>query len=326
MKHRIDIWTPEEYHYPLAYSFVPNLVALLHDDSQVRPCMVIAPGGAYRFLSPTEGEIIAERFFVWGFNTFVLSYTTDLTMTQPLKRQPMHDLSRAIRLIRSKSDELHIDPDRLAICGFSAGGHLCASICVHHMDIQDPNPDLQRYSNRPDAAILSYPVITSGVYTHKDSMRALLGDHPTEAELEYAANERNVSSQTPPCFLWHTMTDASVPVENSLVFAEACKKNGIPYALHLFSDGPHGLSTADDIWVNESWKADYVLEQAYAIMEQVEHGELCDISSKDCLDEYMKHGRNLAKGMFLANAVPNKEVAVWPQIVHGWLQKQFQKE
>lgn len=326
LKYRMDIWMPEEYHYPLAYSFIPNIVALLHDDSQVRPCMIIAPGGAYCFLSPTEGEIIAERFYDWGYNTFVLSYTTDLTMTQPLKRQPMQDISRAIRLIRSMADGLHIDPDRLAICGFSAGGHLCASICVHHMDIQDPNPDLQQYSNRPDAAILSYPVISSGACTHKDSMGALLGDHPTEAELDYAANERNVSSQTPPCFLWHTITDASVPVENSLLFADACKKNGVPYALHLFSDGPHGLSTADDIWVEESWKADYVLEQAYAIMDQVEQGKLSVTSSRGCLNDFMKHGRNVARGIFLANAVPNKEVAVWPQIAHGWLQKQFQKE
>lgn len=326
MKRRIEIWTPEEYHYPLAYSFIPNIVALAHEDSEVRPCVIVAPGGSYRFLSPTEGEIIAERFYSWGYNAFVLSYTTDLTMTQPLMRQPMYDISRAIRLIRSKADELHIDPDRLAICGFSAGGHLCASICVHYMDVQDPDPDLQSYSNRPDAAILSYPVITSGVYTHKDSMRALLGDSPSEEDLEYAANERNVSSKTPPCFLWHTLTDESVPVKNSLLFTEACKQKGVPYALHLFSDGPHGLSTADDIWVEESWKADYVLEQTYAILEQIEHGELRNIRSRPYLEDFLKHGRNMARGIFLASAAPNREVAVWPQIAHGWLQKQFQKE
>ena len=325
MKFRMDLWTPDEYRYPLAYSFVPNVVAYLHDDPQPRPCIIVAPGGAYCFLSPTEGEIIADRFFACGYNAFVLSYTTDLTSSQPLKRQPMEDISRAIRLIRSKAEELHIIPDQLAICGFSAGGHLCASICVHHMDVVDPDAALQQYSNRPDAAILSYPVITSGTYTHEQSMRALLGAHPGEAELDYAANERNVSTQTPPCFLWHTMTDASVPVENSLLFADACKKNGVPYALHLFSDGPHGLSTADDIWVEESWKADYVLEQAYAIMDQAKQGNLFD-SSAGYLDEFMKHDRNVARGIFLANAVPNKEVAVWPQIAFAWLQKQFQKE
>ena len=325
MKFRMDLWTPDEYHYPLAYSFVPNVMAYLHDDPQPRPCVIVAPGGAYCFLSPTEGEIIAERFFDWGYNTFVLSYTIDLTMTCPLKRQPMEDISRAIRLIRSKADELHIIPDQLAICGFSAGGHLCASICVHHMDVVDPDAALQQYSNRPDAAILSYPVISSGTYTHKQSMCALLGTNPSREELDYAANERNVSAHTPPCFLWHTVTDESVPVENSLLFADACKQAGVPYAMHLFSNGPHGLSTADAVWVEESWKADYVLEQTYAMMDQVQEGKLSS-SSAGYLDEFMKHGRNLARGVFLANAVPNQEVAVWPQLAHGWLQQQFQKD
>lgn len=326
MKRRIDLWAPNEYSYPLAYSFVPNVVAVLHDDSQPRPCIIIVPGGAYCFLSPTEGEIIAQRFFGWGYNTFVLSYTTDLTMTCPLKQQPMQDISRAIRLLRSRVDEFHILPDQITICGFSAGGHLCASICVHHMDIQDPNADLQLYSNRPDAAILSYPVISSGSYTHADSMRALLGENPSAEVLDYAANERHISSQTPPCFLWHTITDQSVPVENSILFADACRREGVPCALHLFSEGLHGLSTADNVWVEESWKTDYVLEQAYTVADQVRQGNLKIYASNESLDAVLTHGRNVTKNYFLKGSAPNKEVALWPQMAHGWLQKQFQKE
>ena len=125
MKYRIDLWAPHEYHYPLAYSFVPNVAAYLHDDPTPRPCMLVAPGGAYCFLSPTEGEIIAQRFFDMGYNTFVLSYTTDLTMSCPLKRQPIQDISRAIRLIRSKAEEFNIIPEQLAICA-SLPAVICA--------------------------------------------------------------------------------------------------------------------------------------------------------------------------------------------------------
>ena len=326
MKTRIDLWEPHEYSYPLAYTFVPNVVALLHDDTQPRPCMIVAPGGAYCFLSPTEGEIIAQRFFGMGYNTFVLSYTTDLTISCPLKRQPVQDISRAIRLIRSKAEEFHIIPEQLAICGFSAGGHLCASICVHHMDVVDPDSNLQKFSNRPDAAILCYPVISSGSCTHTDSMRALLGENPSEGELDYAANERNVSFLTPPCFLWHTLADDCVPVENSILFADACKQAGVSHALHLFSDGPHGLSTADRLWVEESWKADYVLEQTYIIADQICQGKLETFTHNSTLDAVLTHGKNVTKDYFLNGAVPNMEVAVWPQLAHGWLQQQFQKD
>lgn len=326
MKTRIDLWEPHEYSYPLAYTFVPNVVALLHDDLQPRPCVIAVPGGAYCFLAPTEGEIIARRFFGMGYNTFVLSYTTDLTISCPLKRKPMQDVSRAIRLIRSKAEELHIIPDQLAICGFSAGGHLCASICVHHMDVVDPDSNLQQFSNRPDAAILCYPVISSGSYTHADSMRALLGENPSREELDYAANERHVTCQTPPCFLWHTLADGSVPVENSILFADACKQAGVSYALHLFSNGPHGLSTADRQWVEESWKADYVLEQTYIIADQIRQGKLETFTHNSTLDAVLVYGKNISKDYFLNGAVPNKEVAVWPQLAHGWLQQQFQKD
>ena len=326
MKHRIDLWAPHEYHYPLAYSFVPNIAAYLHDDPAPRPCMLVAPGGAYCFLSPTEGEIIAQRFFDMGYNAFVLSYTTDLSMSCPLKRQPIRDISRAIRLIRAKAEEFHVIPEQVAICGFSAGGHLCASICVHHMDIADPDPNLQQYSNRPDAAILSYPVISSGSCTHADSMRALLGMDPSKEELKFAANERNVSAQTPPCFLWHTLNDGCVPVENSLLFVDACKKAGVPYALHLFSEGPHGLSTADNVWIEEGWKADYTLEQAYAVADQIRQGALTGFTANEALDMVLLHGKNVAKDFFLNGSAPNKEVAVWPLVAHGWLQQLFQKD
>lgn len=326
MQSRIDLWSFQEYSYPLAYGFRPNLVPFLHEDSQPRPGIIVVPGGGYCFVSPTESTTVAERFFSMGYNAFVLSYTTDLTFTCPLKLQPMQDLSRAIRLVRARAEELRVIPDQLAICGFSAGGHLCASICVHHMDIRDPDAALQQYSNCPNAAILSYPLISSVHYTHRESMLALLGEHPSEEELDYAANERHVSAQTPPCFLWHTVTDQAVHVENSLFFAQACREAGVPFAMHLFSDGPHGLSTSDAAWVGESWKADYVLEQSYAIIEQIRQGNLKHVPSNWTIETFLAHGKNVARDSFLYDAVPNKEVAVWPQIAHSWLQQLFQKD
>lgn len=161
-REKIVIWEKEEYNYPMAFGFVPNMMAYLHDDAAVRPCMLVVPGGGYCGVSPTEGEIVAKKFYEKGFHTFVLTYTTNLLMQAPLKKQPMKDLSRAIRIIRERAEKERINPHQLVICGFSAGAHLCGSICVHYADVEDENETYKEISNRPDAAILSYPVITSG--------------------------------------------------------------------------------------------------------------------------------------------------------------------
>ena len=137
-KETLAVWQEGEYSYPLAFGFVPNLVSYIHEeDTQERPCMLVVPGGGYCVVSPTEGEIVAMEFYEKGYNAFVFTYTTNPLMLEPLKEQSMRDLSRAIRLIRSRAGEFHIDPCRLILCGFSAGGHLCASVCVHYMDVED---------------------------------------------------------------------------------------------------------------------------------------------------------------------------------------------
>ncbi len=175
-------------------------------------------------VSTTEGEIVAKEFYEKGYNAFICIYTTDLLRLAALKMQPIRDLSRAIRYIRVHSDEFNIHTNQLVVCGFSAGGHLCGSVCVHYADINDENPNYAHVSNRPDASILSYPVITSGKYAHRDSFLTLLGNEATEDELEYMSLEKQVTEQTPPCFLWHTATDELVPVENSYLYAKECKK------------------------------------------------------------------------------------------------------
>ena len=269
---RLDLWKPEEYDYAAAYGFMPNVRAYLHDeDDSVRKCMIVVPGGGYCMLAPHEGELVAMEYYRMGLNVFVLTYTNDITMCVPLKKQPMSDLSRAVRLVRKNAGEYHLDPAKLLICGFSAGGHVCGSLCTHFDDVTDPDPALNAISNRPDAAIFGYPVITSGEYTHIYSMQALLGMEPSEEELEYFSIEKQVKENTPPCFLWQTVEDNLVPVENTYLFAKALKEKGIPYCQYVYPHGGHGLSTASMELFSGWHGGDYVQEQVWLALDHVKN-------------------------------------------------------
>ncbi|MCR5006445.1 MAG: alpha/beta hydrolase [Clostridiales bacterium] len=313
---RIDLWKPEEYSYPLAFGFKPNLRTYLHEDDEIRPAMVVVPGGGYAFVSPTEAGIIAEKFYDYGYNAFVVTYTVNPLEKEPLLDQPARDLSRAIRIVRSKAETFKIDPERLAIVGFSAGGHLCASVCVHFADYEDPcYPNV---SNRPDAAILSYPVITSGEKAHRGSFDCLLGKDASEEALHYASLETQVRPDTTPCFLWHTVTDDLVPVENSLYFSEALRANRVPYALHIFSEGQHGYSLADERWAAGDLGEPYTLEPTIATIKAAKAG----------LVEAPKEFLAFTEGFDNADcqAEPNEEVRVWHEAAAGWLKKIFSKK
>ena len=269
---RLDLWKPEEYGYEAAYGFMPNVRAFLHEeDETLRKCMIVVPGGGYCMLAPHEGELVAMEYYRMGLNVFVLTYTNDITMCVPLKKQPMSDLSRAIRLVRSHAAEYHLAADKLLICGFSAGGHVCASVITHFEDVTDPDPALNAISNRPEGAILCYPVITSGEYTHVYSMQALLGKEPTAEELNYFSLEKQVTEKTPPCFLWQTLEDNLVPVENTYLFAKALKEKNVPYAQYVYPSGGHGLSTAS-LELFTGWHGgEYVCEQVGMALEHVKN-------------------------------------------------------
>lgn len=285
---RIDLWKKEEYGYRAAYGFMPNLRAYLHEeDDTARTCMIVAPGGGYCMLAPHEGEPVALRFYEMGLDVFVLTYTNDITMSVPLKRQPMEDIARAVRLVRKNAKEYRIDADRVLICGFSAGGHVCASLCTHFDDITDPDEALNRIPARPDAAILGYPVITTGKYTHIYSIQSLLGKDPAEEELDYFSCEKQVKEDTPPCFLWQTQEDELVPVENSYLFAMALREKKIPFAHYVYPRGRHGLGLADEEALSGKSGGSYVQEQLQLALEHVKADTAVDLS-KERREELMQ--------------------------------------
>ena len=156
--------------------------------------------------------------------------------------------------------------------GFRLCTHLCGSICVHFEDIKDA--EYEGISNRPDAAILSYPVITSGEFAHRDSFCALFGENPPAEKLEYMSLEKQVNDTTPPCFLWQTVTDNTVPVENSYLMAEALRRQGISSAHHVFSSGKHGLSLANEAWANGEYGETDTMEQINRTVQCIKEGKL----------------------------------------------------
>ena len=195
--------------------------------------------------------------------------------------QAMKDLARAIRYLRKNAQEYLIDPSRFYVCGFSAAGHVCASVCDYWDSIDDPNPEYKDISCRPDAAILSYPVITSGGYAHKDSFRFLLGkdiyergDVEAKALLDYYSLEKHVKPTNPPCFIWQTETDDLVPVQNSYLYAEACRNAGVRYEHITFPEGPHGLSIPNLDWAFGKHGEPYVAEQSYALIKAIKEGKV----------------------------------------------------
>jgi acetyl esterase/lipase len=218
-----------------------------------RPAVVVCPGGGYVHLAMDhEGKQIAEWLNARGIAAFVLKYRLGPRYHHPAM---LSDAQQALRTVRSKARELGVDPNRIGIMGFSAGGHL-ASTAETHFETVDG------VSSRPDFAILCYPVVTltQEQYVHKGSRQYLLGDHPDPKRVELLSNELQVTAQTPPTFLFHTNEDTTVPAENSVLFYMALRKAGVPAEMHIFEPGRHGLGLAQSnpalaIWPTllENW-------------------------------------------------------------------------
>lgn len=321
---RINIWNDGEYKYEAAYGFIPNIRTYLHEDDAIRPAMIVVPGGGYCMVVNAEGEPVVDEFYNRGMNVFVLTYTTDITTSVPLKMQPMNDLSRAIRLIRSRAAEFKIQPDRLGICGFSAGGHLCASISNHYKDVVDCDPELNKLSNRPDIVVLSYPVITSGKFTHEYSIISLLGFEADLEEKEYFSLEKQVTADTPPTFVWQTVTDDLVPVENSILYATALREKGVPYCYYSFPNGRHGLSAANQRFKDGDMGEPYTFEQLDRAIEAVRNGTAVNLSKERYEQLIQQFGATPEEAPQPDNSNPMiiyEDVAMWPELCAKWIKE-----
>jgi acetyl esterase/lipase len=221
---------------------VPNMrVFLPHADKATGAAVVICPGGGYGHLADTyEGVDVARWFNSIGVAGVVLKYRLAPRYRHPA---PLQDVQRALRLVRHHAKEWGIDPGRVGILGFSAGGHLAATASTH-FDDGDPKADdsVERSSSRPNFSILVYAVITlTDPSTHGGSRNNLLGKSPDPKLIEELSNEKRVTERTPPAFLVHTSEDTAVPPENSVLYYLACRKARVPVEMHIFEKGRHGL-------------------------------------------------------------------------------------
>ncbi len=206
--------------------------------------LLVIPGGAYQFVSVgNEGVDVAAQFTALGFTVFVLSYRLPEEGWRDRAEVPLQDAQRALRLIRARAKDFGIRADTVAVLGFSAGGHLAASLTTgHKREVYAPLDAVDRLSAQPFAAGLIYPVLTmSRRWTHAGSRDRLLGPDPSEALIAAHSTELQVDATTPPCFLAHAIDDDAVPVENSLLFLDAMRKAKRPVEAHMFQEGKHAF-------------------------------------------------------------------------------------
>jgi len=231
-----------------------NLTAYLHNPSpelanlSQRPAVLVLPGGGYAFTSDREADPIALAFLAQGFHAFVLRYSIVPYAAFP---NSLCDTSRAMELIRDHAADWGLDPNKIAVCGFSAGGHLTASLGTLWNDPEVVQQSgVKPGSNQPNALILMYPVITAGPNAHVGSIQNLAAGRDVESLRARLSCERNVGPHTPPSFIFHTYMDQVVPVENALLFAGALGQADVPFELHIFQNGVHGLSLSNPLTSN----------------------------------------------------------------------------
>lgn len=241
MYERILIPSSDGYELPLDV-YCPHVSVEIDPDIQ-RPAVVICPGGGYAWLSEREGEPIALAFTALGFNAFVVWYR----IAPNRYPRPQQDVASAVAWVRAHAAETHTDPNRVAVMGFSAGGH-----CAGSLGVWWPKAELWAEMGltpeqvKPNAMVLCYPVISGGPKAHRGSFECLTGSKDMSLHTQYSL-DTSVTEQTPPTFLWHTWTDTCVPVENTLLMAAALRAHNVPAAVHIFPQGEHGASLASPI-------------------------------------------------------------------------------
>jgi acetyl esterase/lipase len=274
---KIQLW--EDSETVTLHSYILNNSMEFQKD-QLRPAVVICPGGGYLGTSDREAEPVALRFASLGYHTFVLRYTTYFkewvqdfnNLPAPNEKsaypQPLFDLANAMLIIRENASNWLVDPERIAVCGFSAGAHLAASMGVHwNSSLLNEKFKSDNELFKPNAVILGYPLLDYQLMKEKVeeganefikgfweiSGKAVFGtSNPSPEQLLVTSPVNFVSPQTPPTFIWHTADDDLVYAENSLRFATELAKNKVPYELHVFESGVHGLSLCDETTAGDS--------------------------------------------------------------------------
>lgn len=211
-----------------------------------RPMILVCPGGGYQYTSVREGEPIALQFLSMGCHAAVLRY--DCAGEGAKFPQHILELAASVSYIRNHADEYKIDKEKIVVAGFSAGGHLAASLgCFWHEEwlerLMCKYNGTKKEHYKPNGLILAYPVITSGEFAHRGSFDSVIGDNPNKEDLlEKLSLEKNVTDNVPPVFMWHTFEDGSVPLENSLLFAGSLRRAGVSLEYHVFPHGGHGYA------------------------------------------------------------------------------------
>ena len=211
--------------------------------NEKRKAILVIPGGAYWLQSDAEADPVAHFFLAEGYNAFILRYSVGRGVDSKWP-MPLYEASAAMKYIRDHAEELCIDPDYVFAIGFSAGGHLTAALgSLWDNDEIEAKLGMKKGYNRPTGTILSYPVISGLEYGHRGSINNILKQERDDEEARRSVSlELHVSEKTAPCFLWATRTDDAVPVQNTLLYAEALANHNIPFEMHIYPEGPHGLS------------------------------------------------------------------------------------
>ena len=324
---RIDLWEKDEYNYEAAYGFVPNIRTYMHEDNEERPSILVIPGGAYCMVVPSEGEFIARKFYDRGMNTFVLTYTTDITTAFPLYKQPLKDASRAVSMVRKVLTERGLKDSKIFVMGFSAGGHLAGCMGVHYFDEEIEAAALKGFSNKPDGAILSYPVVTMGEFTESFSKLNLVGPNPTGELEDYFSVEKQVTDKTVPFFIWATAKDGLVSCENSLLLSMALKSKWIMHELHIFNHGDHGLSYPNEEFFNGINYGDYTFEQVNRAVRAVKDGTAVNVTprrTQELINQFSDEPKDEPKDKPEApkvNVDEFKDILAWADMAEAFIRK-----
>lgn len=247
----IKLWEQGAPYYDATFGQPePTLTPYIAEKNEKRGCVIVFPGGGYAMRADHEGEPIARLINSIGVHAFVLNYRV-----APYKHPvELEDALRAIRWVRYHAEEYNIDPDKIGVLGFSAGGHLAVSASEHFDYGREDGDDIDKISSRPNAAIYCYAVCTlEKPYTHEGSRVNLLGADASEELVRQMSGPCSVREDMPPVFIWHTFEDTAVPVQNSLMMAAALREKNIPVEMHIYPHGPHGLGLAEKYPHTAKW-------------------------------------------------------------------------